>query len=428
MHVMHLLPGTGGTFYCENCVRDAGLVRTLRSHGCDVTMVPMYLPLLGEADNLPNAPVVFGAVNVWLQQQASPFRHAPRWMHRLLNTPWILRWIARNTGSVSARGQEKLTVSMLDGEDGNQARELDQLIGWMKTVEKPDVIQLATSLQLGLVRRIKQELGVPVVCSIQDEEQWVDSMDDAWRERVWTLIGQRAADADLLIAPSQWYADLMAARLKLPPGRIAVVHPGVNPGLTEPAPPPPVPVLGFLSRVTPSLGLDLIYDAFLLLRQDPRWANLRLHLTGGALPQDLAWMKKQRSRLKAAGALDAVQLFEDFSAPKRAEFMRGCTVVSVPAHAGMAFGLFMVEAMAAGRPVVLPKVGAYPEIVDSTGGGVIYEPNDAATLARTLDSVLGNPERAAKLGAAGREAARTRFSLDHMAREMNAIYAGLGRK
>ena len=65
---------------------------------------------------------------------------------------------------------------------------------------------------------------------------------------------------------------------------------------------------------------------------------------------------------------------------------------SVPSRYPEAFGLYVIEALAAGTPVVLPKSGAFPEIVEDTGGGIIYEENNPSDLAIALDQILKDSE------------------------------------
>ena len=65
MKVVHIVPGSGGTFYCQNCVRDTSLVKALRRLGHDVLMVPLYLPIFTDDSNATgDTPVFFDPHNV----------------------------------------------------------------------------------------------------------------------------------------------------------------------------------------------------------------------------------------------------------------------------------------------------------------------------------------------------------------------------
>ena len=116
---------------------------------------------------------------------------------------------------------------MLRGEEGRQARELDELIGWLR-LEKPEVICLSNALLIGLTRRLRSELRVPVICTLQGEDWFLDSLPPGAREQAWQTVAERAAEADLFIAPSRYFADLMRRRLQLPQERVRVVFNGIN--------------------------------------------------------------------------------------------------------------------------------------------------------------------------------------------------------
>ena len=228
MKVVHVVPGSGGTFYCQNCLRDSSLVPALRNLGLDVILVPLYLPILtDEAAPESDAPVFFGAVNVYLQQKLSLFRKTPRWLDRLLDADGLLSLIARKAASTRAEGLENMTLSMLRGEEGRQAKELDRLVRWLKADVRPDIVHLSNALLVGLARRMKEELGCSVVCSLQDEDDWVEAMRPGFVERVWKEMAQRAMDVDVFTSASSYYAEKMRNALNLPAEKLRVVHLGI---------------------------------------------------------------------------------------------------------------------------------------------------------------------------------------------------------
>jgi len=208
MKIIHLIPSSGGSFYCQNCLRDDILVKRLRQQGHDVVVVPMYLPLTDD-DEKPfgDTPIFYGAVNVYLKQKFPLLRRAPRWVDRLLDAPTLLSLAAKRAGSTRATGLEDMTMSMLRGEEGNQARQLEELVAWLQHEGRPDIIHLSNALLLGLARRIKQELAVPVVCSLQDEDTWLDAMDPALAAPIWQAMADRAVDVDMFVAVSNYYGD-----------------------------------------------------------------------------------------------------------------------------------------------------------------------------------------------------------------------------
>lgn len=177
MKIISIVPGFGASFYCGNCLRDGVFVKTLRSLGHDSVLVPVYLPLsYDKNDKSADIPVFYGAVNIYLKQNFRFLRNMPSWLERFFDSGPILKYAAGKAGSTRATGLEEMTLSMLMGSEGFQTEELTQLINYLKHREKPDIVHLSNSLLLGLVKKIREDLNVPVICSLQDEDVWIDGM------------------------------------------------------------------------------------------------------------------------------------------------------------------------------------------------------------------------------------------------------------
>src|SRR5262249_29731904 len=82
---------------------------------------------------------------------------------------------------------------------------------------------------------------------------------------------------------------------------------------------------------------------------------------------------------------------------------------------GESFGLYVIEALAAGVPVVQPRHAAFPELIGATGGGLLCQPDDPESLAAAVEELLGDATAARAMGARGREVVRTRFNVTQMA-------------
>ena len=134
-------------------------------------------------------------------------------------------------------------------------------------------------------------------------------------------------------------------------------------------------------------------------------------------------MDKLRERLRAEGALGQVEFHPNLDRAAKLEFLRSLSVFSVPARYGEAFGLYVIEAMAAGVPVVQPRAAAFPELIEATGGGLLCAEEDPQALAEAIEELLLDPARARALGEAGRRAVFERFSAEAMARAMAQVYA-----
>ncbi len=424
MRVIHIIPGSGGSFYCENCFRDSAVVKAMRAMGHDATLVPLYLPLfLDYPDVTTGSPVFFGAVSLYLRERVPLLRRLPLRRLRFLDSPRILRWAAKQAERTRASGLEELTLSMLRGEHGRQAAELDQLAAWLETEGKPDVVHLSNALLLGLARRIRDRLNVPIVCSLQDEDTWIDAMGEHAANRIWETLAERARDVDLLIPVSESYSGVVAEKLGIPAERMRVIHIGIDPdGYVAPSAPREPPAIGYLSRLSPSLGLDILLEAFILLKKAPHFDTLRLRATGGTTADDKPFVDGLRQRAQDAGVADAFEILPGFRREHRIEFLKSVRVLSVPVPGGEAFGTYLLEAMACGVPAVQPDVGAFPELIAATGGGITYEPNTPEALADALAGLLDDPQRLAALGTAGLKSVAANFSVDRMARDLIQVY------
>jgi glycosyltransferase involved in cell wall biosynthesis len=424
MKIVNIVPGFGGTFYCGNCLRDSAYVNSLRELGHDAITLPMYLPLTmgGEKMN-EEVPVFYGAVNIYLKQQFPLFRHMPGWMENLFDSKPLLKFAAKKSGSTRAHGLEKLTESMLLGQQGNQNHELDRLVDFLKNHEKPDVVHFSNALLLGMAKQIRDELKIPVVCSLQDEDVWVDAMEESWRERIWQLMAEKCHDVDAFVAVSSWFAGIMQEKMHISRDKMNVVHIGVKPEnyiFTPPATDPPA--IGYLSRICEENGFGILVDAFLLLREDPRFINLKLKVTGGMTGDDHPFLQRQLKKLEQKKILQDIEIQHDFTTMALEGFFRSLSVLSVPVLKGEAFGLYQVEALASGVPLVQPDLGAFPEIIRATGGGIVYRPNTAESLANALSQVLADPARLEQMSRTGRKSVENDFDCRSLTRKMVKVY------
>jgi glycosyltransferase involved in cell wall biosynthesis len=443
VNLLQLTPGAGAMF-CGNCLRDNALVAALRKMGHQALMVPLYLPLtLDEEDQSAGLPIFYSGINVYLEQKSALFRGAPGWFRDLFASRRLLQWAAGKAAGTRAQDLGEVTLSMLRGEAGNQARQLEELVAWLRTQPQPDVICLSNALLIGMVHRLKTELGAPVVCTLQGEDYFLDLLPKSHRAACWKTLAERAAEVDLFIAPSRYFGGLMRERMGLPPDRVRVVYNGINldgyggegrSGKSEIRNPKSevkgvgVQTLGFFARMCREKGLDTVVEAYILLRQRGRVGNLRLKVGGSCGPADKSFVDALRERLQESGLLGEVAFHPNPDRAGKLEFLRSLSVFSVPARYGEAFGLYVIEAMAAGVPVVQPRIAAYPELIEATGGGVLCAAGNALALAEAVEELLLDPARAAALGDAGRHAVFERFSAEAMARATLRVYGELRLK
>lgn len=423
MRIAQLIPGTCEVFYCENCLRDFDLSEALRRTGHDIEVVPLYLPLTATDAGRPGeSPIFFGGVNTYLQEKSALFRRLPRWLARSLDARWLLRLASRKASLTSPEDLGETTCSMLRGEHGHQARELERLVAWLSAERRPDVVLLANVLLVGLARRIREELRVPVICQLEDEDGFLDELPEPYRREAWDAVATRARELDGFIAVSRFYGDAMRERLKLAPERIAVVHNGIDLSDYEPAAAPPdPPAIGFLSPALPEKGLALLIDAFEILRKKDRFRDVPLRVSGGTTAGSHPFLEQVHERVRAAGLEGAVEFLPNLGRPRRREFLRGLSVLSVPTARPQAFGMYVLEALGCGIPVVEPRHGAFPEILEATGGGILVPPNDPPALAAALEDLLADPAKARALGERGRQGVLARYGVDRSAREIAEV-------
>jgi glycosyltransferase involved in cell wall biosynthesis len=412
-------------------MRDAALVKAIIKLGHEGLSVPLYLPLPGEqSDTEDVSPIFFGGLNVYLQQKAAFFRKTPRWLDSLLDSPRLLRWIGRKAGMTSARDLGQTTISMLRGEEGRQTKELQRLVEWLDTQEnRPDIICLSNILLIGLARSIKKKLDVPVVCLLQDEDGFLDGLASPYSQQAWQIISERTDDIDAFIGVSKYYTETMQKRLRIGPDKTHIVYIGIS--LDEyksHGARPEVPTIGFLSRMCSDKGLDTLVEAFLKLKKNEKLRDVKLRIAGGSRADDEQLLKKIRQKLGLHNMIKDVEFLPDFNREARIAFLKSLSVLSVPEKQPVAYGLYVIEALAAGVPVVEPASGVFPELIEITGGGLLYEPNNIEGLTDALGSLLLDPVKAQKLGEQGRAGVTEKFNIEQTAEQMVRIYGQIAQK
>ncbi len=436
MKILHLVAGAGG-MYCGACLHGNTLAAALRKAGEDVILAPVYTPLRTDEEDASTGRVVFGGVNVYLQQRSPLFRRTPRVLDRLLDSPALLRRLGRRSLGTRLEVLGALAVSVLQGEEGRQRKELDKLLGWLEREVRPEVVHLSTALLAGMARRIQRELNVPVVATLSGEDGFVERLPEPHGSRARALLQERSRELAAMVAMNRYYADFMAEYLAVPRERLHVIPPGLNleghaplgagharagagadrhGQVTEPV------TIGFLSRVCQEKGLHLLAEAFALLAAEPGLPPLRLAAAGYLAEADRPYLAEIESRLAAQGLADRFEYLGELDRAEKIAFLQSLDVMSTPTVLPESKGLPVLEAWANGVPVVLPAHGVFPELIEDTGGGLLTKPNDAAALAEVLKRLIRNADEAAECGRRGQEAVYDRYCADLMARRTMALY------
>ncbi|MDH3746516.1 MAG: glycosyltransferase family 4 protein, partial [Acidobacteriota bacterium] len=407
MRIAYIAAGAGG-MYCGSCLHDNTLAAALQRQGHDVALLPTYTPMRTDEENVSQREVFYGAVNVYLQGKSAFFRRTPRFFDRLLDGPRLLRWISRLGASTDAQELGGLALSVLQGEDGPQRKELERLVAWLRDVYRPELVQITNSMLLGLVRRLKQDLRVPVVVALQGEDLFVDELPEPARAAVVAEMRARAGEADAFIVPSRYYARHMQELLAIDEEKLKVVPLGIHlPAATDRSgkrkDSDPL-TIGYLARVCPEKGLHVLLEAFYKLQDFPEGAAARLRIAGYLGPKDRAYLDEQLARVADWGLGDRVEYVGELDLDQKVRFLESLDILSVPTVYREPKGLFVLEALAHGVPVVQPRHGSFPEMIEATGGGLLVEPNSPTDLADGLHRLLADPADRRRRGEAGRRA------------------------
>lgn len=421
MRIVFLAAGAGG-MYCGSCLHDNRLAAALRAQGRDVVLVPLYTPLRTDEPDVSTRRVYYGGLNVYLQHATRFFRRTPWFLDRLLDVRFLLRAVGRLAASTQPAALGEMTLAVLRGEDGPQRKELEKLIAGLRQL-KPDLVQLPNLMFIGAARRLKAELRVPVLCELTGEDLFLDRLPDPCRAQAFELIRGRAGHVDGFIALTDYYAQHATGHFGLPPDRVYRIPMGVRTAdlADSPAPPDTPFTIGYLARVSPEKGVAELGRAFALLRRAGRACCVRV--AGYLSPSDRPHLERAKAELHAAGvAKDEFEYVGEVSRAQKLAFLRSLHVLSVPATYAEAKGFYVLEALAAGVPVVQPAHGSFPELVNATGGGLMYEPGNAQALADTLARLMDDPPLRRQLADRGRAAVHASFTVEHMAAQAWQLY------
>ena len=424
MRILYITAGAA-QMYCGSCLRDNALATELLGRGHDVVLVPLYTPTLTDEPNVSRGRVFFGGISVYLEQHSALFRKTPRLLDRLWDSKLALKLATRGSIATSPRLLGELTVSMLKGEEGNQRKELEKMLDWLAHEPPFDLVSLPNTLLIGLAKPLREALGRPVVCTMQGEDLFLEGLPEPYRAESLRLIGESVRHVERFVAVSRYYAGFMPGYLGIPAEKTSVVPLGINlkgyekrPG-REPSRPFTV---GYFARVAPEKGLHLLAEAYARMREGGRGGEARLEVAGYLGAEHREYLQGVERRMREAGLAEEFKYRGVLDREGKIEFLRGLDVLSVPAGYDEPKGLFLLEAMACGVPVVQPRRGAFTEVVERTRGGLLVEPDDAESLAEGLLRVKNDPALADELSRNAFEQVRRHYSVARMADRALEVY------
>jgi glycosyltransferase involved in cell wall biosynthesis len=371
--------------------------------------------------------VFFGGISVFLEQQVPLFRHTPRVFDRLWDAPWVIRLASKRQIKVDPQSLGEMTVSMLRGERGFQAKEIAKLLQWLRTEPRFDVVNLPYALLLGLAEPLRRELKAPICCTLQGEDLFLDGLGADYRRESLSLIRAAIPHVDAFLPVSEYYRDFMAGYLGIPREKMRLVPLGINmdgygvrPALRK------APfTIGYLARIAPEKGLHALVEGYRALRERTKGEPARLVAAGYLAPEHQPYLEAIRGKMQEWGLAAEFEYRGEVDRAQKTAFLQSLDVFSVPTTYAEPKGMFLLEAMANGLPVVQPRRGAFPEMVSKTGGGVIVEPDNPSALAGAFLDLWRNPERAVALGRAGAAGVREHYDVGRMAEAAESAYASI---
>jgi glycosyltransferase involved in cell wall biosynthesis len=383
--VAYVTAGTAGMF-CGSCLRDNALAAALREAGREVVLVPTFTPLRTEGEDQSTRRVFLGGVNLYLAEQWRWWRRLPAFLRRPFDHPLLLRAVSALALESRGDGDAALAVSLMQGTEGRQRREIEALVDWLAEDHRPHLVNVSNLLIAGFVPRLRARRDVPVLVTLQGDELFLDDVHESEREEVLAEMRRLARQVDGFVVFSRFYRDFMADLLRVPEERFHIVPLGLRSPESFRAPEPAD------AGTSESRPLTLRRTGF---------SDLRLAIGGWLGRADRPYFDELCRKLERGGAGDA---YEHHALPDRAskiDFLHRLDVFSVPVTYPEQKGLYALEALAAGVPVVLPDAGVFPELLDTTGGGLRFAPGDVEGLAEGLRRLLDDRAMRRRLGREG---------------------------
>ena len=412
--------------FCGSCMHDNTWARALHQAGVEVSLIPLYTPIRVDEEDQTSSPIFFGGINVFLSDHFKFWRSLPRFLTRWLDSPTIIRRATNGAVGNDAAELGSMTSSMLLGESGPHRQAGEELAEFVASLN-PDVVCFSNSLLSGSLRTLRKKYAGRVFCVLQGDDVFLDGLIEPYRQKVMSTLTVRAAEFDGYIVHSQFYRNYMSQYLNLPREKFIELplsidcakHDGKpKAGLGHP------PTVGYFARICPEKGLDALVQSVLKLKQDI--PNIQLRAGGYLGSQNQTYFETVRQMAAPLG-----EAFQYIGSPathaEKVDFFKSIDVFSVPARFQEPKGLYVLESWANGIPVVLPDHAAFPELIESTGGGLLSENENCESLAELLRQVLQDSTLRKKLAEAGYNGVRQQHDFSRLA-EATVRKLGMGTR
>jgi len=421
MHVAIVTAGGAG-MYCGSCMHDNTWARGLLELGLEVSLIPTYTPIRVDEANQSQSSVLLGGVNLYLDHASSVWRRIPRPLTRWLDRPWAIKLASRFGVSSDAEHLGPLTISMLQGRQGPHRRQVEEFGDFFSGHLRPDVVCLSNILLGGVLESLKARFSGPVFCVLQGDDIFLDALREPYRGEALKLIRAHARLCDGFLVHSDYYQRYMADYLELDQRLMHRIPLGIDLGGHDGRPRSAggdAFVVGYFARICPEKGLRELAEAFRILRQRVPQARLRV---GGYLKPEHASYFEDVRRLCRGWGFDFDHVGSPDSHAAKVEYLKSLDVLSVPAPYQEPKGLYVLEALANGVPVVQPDHGAFPELIRSTDGGLLVPPDDPQQLAAALERLYREPQTRMQMGTTGQQRVQVQFNMQLMAQRSQEVF------
>jgi glycosyltransferase involved in cell wall biosynthesis len=420
VRILQLTAGAAG-MYCGTCLRDNSLAAALMKLGHDVTLLPLYTPTLTDEANVSNEKIFFGGISVYLEQNYALFRKTPWLLDKLWDSKAALKMAAKSTIPVDPHFLGEMTVSMLQVEHGRLDKELKKMLQWLEAEPRPDIVNLPYTLLIGLAAPLKKLLERPVCCTLQGEDLFLEGLQEPYKTRALDLIRENIPYIDCFLAVSEYYAEFMCRYLGIPEHKMEVAPLGVSTDgyRAGPSAANAKPRVGYFARIAPEKGLHILAEALKIVKDSG--FDCSFEAAGYMAPEQKVYLSGIEKHLKEHGV--EFRYHGALDRPQKIAYLESLDVLSTPTVYADPKGMFVLEAMAAGVPVVQPDHGAFPEIIRKTGGGLLVGPENPQSLADGLLRILRDRELRADLARRAYSGVREHYRVDAMAQRTVEIFA-----
>lgn len=407
--------------FCGSCMHDNTWARVLHEAGYEVSLIPAYTPIRVDEENLSSRDVFFGGINVYLNSRWSWWRRVPKLFQRWLDHPAVIRGMTRWGLSTQAQELGAITTAMLEGTDGPHRDAVNELASYVRRLH-PDVVLFTNAILSGALREIRVQSSARMLCILQGDDIFLEALIEPYKSRVLQQIRDNVSEFDGFVVQSRYYGDFMADYLQLSPERIHRLpltidcrkHTGrPKPSLGDP------PVIGYFARICEEKGLHRLTEACVTLRN--RGTRFRL-LAGGYLPPEQKPYLESVHRIAAPLGDDFEYLGSPATHLEKVACFQMFDVFSLPTVYREPKGLSVLESLANGVPVVLPDHGAFPELIASTQGGLLFPANDIGSLTDALGRMLSDAELRRHCAETGWSRVRSAHDFSSLAAASDALF------